>query len=96
MTTQSLLGRSPQLIEMETPKPTMAQTVPTKPTLEVIDADELARRLTLPVSWVRSHCRKRSTDEIPCIRFGRYVRFRWGSPELERWIQAHEERTRGR
>lgn len=69
----------------------------TKPTFggscpwELIDAVELARRWNIPPSWVRSHCRNRSSDEIPCIRLGRYVRFRWGSPELERWLTDHEE-----
>jgi hypothetical protein len=50
---------------------------------------ELARRWVLPVNWVREHVRSRVTDPIPHIRFGRYVRFRWGSPELEGWLAEH-------
>jgi hypothetical protein len=56
---------------------------------EVIDSEKLARRWVLPVSRVRSHVRNRVTDPIPHIRFGRYVRFRWGSPELEGWLAEH-------
>ncbi len=56
---------------------------------EIIDSVELAQRWVLPVSWVREHVRSRVTDPIPHIRFGRYVRFRWGSPELEGWLAEH-------
>jgi hypothetical protein len=52
---------------------------------EFIDSEELALRWNLPESWVREQVRTRSTDPIPHIRFGKYVRFRWGSPELETW-----------
>jgi hypothetical protein len=57
---------------------------------ELIDSEELARRLALPVSWIRSRCRARTTDEIPCVRFGRYCRFDWASPKLQQWIRLHE------
>jgi hypothetical protein len=54
---------------------------------EFIDSRVLASRLTVPESWVREHVRARSADPIPHIRFGKYVRFRWGSPELEDWAE---------
>lgn len=54
---------------------------------EVIDADELAQRWHLPVTWVREQTRTRSGDPLPCIRFGRYVRFEWGSPQLAAWFE---------
>ena len=54
---------------------------------EFIDSEELALRWNLPESWVREQVRTRSTDPIPHIRFGKYVRFRWGSPELEDWAE---------
>ena len=62
---------------------------PTGTHYEIIDSVELARRWVLPASWVREHVRSRVTDPIPHIRFGRYVRFRWGSPELEGWLAEH-------
>ncbi len=55
---------------------------------EIIDCPELARRWMLPVSWVRDQVRVRATNPIPHIKFGKYVRFRWGSPELEQWLAA--------
>jgi len=54
---------------------------------EFVDSRVLASRLTVPESWVREHVRARSADPIPHIRFGKYVRFRWGSPELEEWAE---------
>jgi len=53
---------------------------------EVIDSEELARRWAVPESWVREQVRTRATDPIPHLRFGKYVRFQWGSPVLDEWI----------
>jgi hypothetical protein len=57
-------------------------------TTEIIDCPELARRWSLPVSWIRDQVRARAKDPIPHLRFGKYVRFRWGSPELANWLAA--------
>jgi hypothetical protein len=59
---------------------------------ELIDSRELARRLTVPESWVREHVRSRVPDPIPHLALGRYIRFRWGAPDLEAWL---ERRRRG-
>jgi predicted DNA-binding transcriptional regulator AlpA len=56
---------------------------------EFIDSKELAARWGLPESWIREHVRSRSLDPILHVRFGKYVRFRWGSPELEGWLAEH-------
>jgi hypothetical protein len=54
---------------------------------EVIDSTELAKRLNVPVSWIRSRTNKnRTSDPIPHFRLGRYVRFPWGSDELRDWL----------
>jgi hypothetical protein len=58
-----------------------------KRTYEFIDSKELALRWRLPESWIREQVRSRSADLIPHVRFGKYVRFRWGSPELEEWAE---------
>jgi hypothetical protein len=63
---------------------------------EFIDSKELALRWNLPESWVREQVRSRSTDPIPHIRFGKYVRFRWGSPELEDWAERRIVSTSNR
>lgn len=94
MSAQSVIGRSSQVIGMPDvvrhDVPEMSQK-PTFGEFEVIDAPELAHRLNLPVSWVRSHTRRRTLDEIPTVRFGRYCRFLWNSPELQKWIAEHME-----
>jgi hypothetical protein len=54
---------------------------------EYIDSKELASRWALPESWIREQVRSRQTDPLLHVRFGKYVRFRWGSPELEAWAE---------
>ena len=56
--------------------------------IEFIDSKELASRLNLPESWIRDQVRRRATDPIPHKRFGKYVRFAWGSPKLNQWLEA--------
>jgi hypothetical protein len=62
------------------------------PTLacELLTPAELASRLRVPVSWIREGTRSRNMigdDPIPHLRLGRYIRFQWGSPELEAWLK---------
>jgi hypothetical protein len=56
---------------------------------EIIDAKELGRRLSLPESWVRDQSRSldRIADPIPSLKFGKYRRYRWNSPELNAWLK---------
>ena len=53
---------------------------------EFLDADGLAKKLSVPTSWIREWCRKRCKDPIPAHGFGRYLRFAWRSPELDAWL----------
>lgn len=62
------------------------------PSVEIIDSKELASRLNLPESWVRDAVRRRAIDPIPHLRFGKYVRFAWGSPELTEWLGRRSSR----
>jgi hypothetical protein len=55
--------------------------------VEILDAGELATRLKLPKSWIQEATRTRTVDVVPHLKFGRYIRFRWGSPELTAWIE---------
>jgi hypothetical protein len=59
--------------------------------VEIIDSEELARRWRVPESWVRSYSRERcgENERIPHLKFGRYVRFEWGSEALEAWLARH-------
>jgi hypothetical protein len=60
---------------------------------EIIDAPELANRWRVPESWIRSKVRSRTktAEQIPHLQFGRYVRFEFGSPELDAWLARHRE-----
>ena len=58
-----------------------------RPQFEFIDCPELAKRWMLPESWIREQVRFRTSDPIPHVRFGKYVRFRWGSAELDGWAE---------
>ncbi len=54
--------------------------------VENITVDQLAARWAVPPSWVRAHVRKGVDDPIPHVKLGKYVRFEWGSLELESWF----------
>jgi hypothetical protein len=54
---------------------------------EYLDSAQFATRLNISESWVRDRVRTRATEPIPHVRFGKYVRFRWGSPELAIWAE---------
>ena len=72
----------------------MSQSNEFGPYIEIIDAPELARRLRVPVSWVRQRAtspRFSKEERIPHTRFGRYIRFSWGSPEVNAWLAKHFE-----
>jgi hypothetical protein len=60
-----------------------------KEQFELLTAEEIAERLRVPASWIREQTRSRSleNDPLPHLRLGRYIRFQWGSPELEAWLQ---------
>jgi excisionase family DNA binding protein len=47
------------------------------------EARHVAAVLSVPVSWVREQTRR---GEIPCVRLGRYVRYR--REDVERWIEG--------
>jgi excisionase family DNA binding protein len=52
-------------------------------TEQLLTADQVAERLSLPVSWVRSSTR---SGAIPHVQLGRYVRYRWS--DVEPWVAS--------
>jgi hypothetical protein len=67
--------------------PPAGQNSGTSGIVEVINSAELAKRLGVPESWVRSRSNlKRTDDPIPHYKFGRYVQFPWGSDVLRAWL----------
>ena len=59
----------------------------------LIDSAELARRWSVPESWVRNRTRERTPkdERIPCVRLGRYVRFDENSPMLQLWLDKRQK-----
>jgi len=76
------------------PVPSLSQK-PTsgEKTTELLTTQELAGRLRVPESWVRARTRSRTLDPLPCVRLGRYTRFRWSA--VETWLREHEEKACG-
>lgn len=67
--------------------PFLTQIGATSGGVEMLNSAELARRLGVPESWVRSRSNpKRTDDPIPHYKFGRYVQFPWGSDVLRAWL----------
>jgi hypothetical protein len=53
---------------------------------QLFTIEDVAKRLALPVTWLREACRSRCADPIPAIRLGRYVRIDMADPALMAWI----------
>jgi excisionase family DNA binding protein len=49
----------------------------------LLDAKDVAERLSVPVGWVREHTR---SGAIPCVELGRYRRYSW--PDVEAWLES--------
>lgn len=47
----------------------------------LLEAGEVAERLSVPESWVRAETR---AGRLPHVRLGRYRRYSW--PAIERWL----------
>jgi hypothetical protein len=57
-------------------------------TMEILTAEQLAVRLTVKTSWVIDHSsRAKTSDPIPIFRLGKHRRYRWGSPEMNAWLE---------
>jgi hypothetical protein len=54
---------------------------------EVLTSAELAQRLKVKESWVVDQSkRSRTSDPLPVFRLGKHRRYRWGSPEMNAWL----------
>jgi hypothetical protein len=68
--------------------PKMPRTLDSEEIAALLDSAGVARKLSVPESWVRSRTRARTpaSERIPCIRLGRYCRFHW--PTVAAWLQS--------
>jgi len=61
---------------------------------EVLTSSELAGRLKVKESWVIDQSkRSKTSDPIPVFRLGKHRRYRWGSPELDAWLERRAGTT---
>jgi len=56
---------------------------------KIITAVMLAKMWQTSKLWVESHTRDKS-DPIPHLRFGRCIRYAWGSAELNDWMARRQ------
>jgi hypothetical protein len=89
---KQFLWNSPDLIawiERQIVYGDFSQARPSEPQAdyEYLDSVQFAFRLNVSESWVRDQVRHRATEVIPHARFGKYIRFRIGGPELEFWAE---------
>ena len=62
-----------------------------------LDFRGLAAKLGTSEQWVRRNVRRTYTrDPIPRLRFGRLIRFVWGSREMQEWIERRKATTDNR
>jgi len=47
---------------------------------------ELAKRWSVPVSWLQHYTRSGVADPLPCVRLGKYVRIDMNDPVLAAWL----------
>jgi predicted DNA-binding transcriptional regulator AlpA len=73
---------------MKVPK-SVASAVAVFPTpidpLQILTLAELAERLKVSERWVYEKSRRRSTNPLPTMRIGRYLRFDW--LEVSDWLR---------
>ena len=60
-------------------------TSSTIPSYEIIDLPELSKRWQVPVTWLHQ-TRTRAADPLPVLRFGKFIRVEWNSPQLLEWL----------
>jgi excisionase family DNA binding protein len=56
---------------------------------KLLTVEELAKQLKVPKSWVYGKTRIKGEDQIPCVRVGKYVRFRM--PDVVGWLEHRVE-----
>ena len=52
----------------------------------LLNADEIAQKLNVPVSWIYDRTRKGGPERLPHYKVGKYVRFR--EDEVMAYIQG--------
>ncbi len=56
---------------------------------DFLTIDELAEKLRVPKSWIYGQTRRKGPDCIPCVRVGKYLRFR--EQDVMAWLEGQKE-----
>jgi predicted DNA-binding transcriptional regulator AlpA len=56
----------------------------------LVGVNELSEKLGVPPSWVYARTRIKGPDTIPCIRVGKYLKFKLDA--VMEWIEQQNER----
>ncbi len=56
----------------------------------LLSVNDLSKSLNVPKSWIYARTRLKDADQIPCIRCGKYVRFK--IDEVMDWLEKQNER----
>ena len=54
--------------------------------IDLLTADQLARKLNITVSWIYSHTRKKEDNSIPYLKIGKYIRF--SENDVRLWLHS--------
>lgn len=57
---------------------------------EFLTVENIADRLKLPVSFFYAPVRRKGPDPIPCLKIGKYIRYRL--PDVMSWIEKSQAR----
>jgi predicted DNA-binding transcriptional regulator AlpA len=73
--------------------PHKLEVVPAMNPEDLLTPAQLAERLQVKVSWIfeqtrtRAAIRNKNKSPLPCIRLGKYLRFRWSS--VCQWLEEN-------
>jgi excisionase family DNA binding protein len=52
----------------------------------LLTVPEIASALKVPVSWIYDRVRRSGPEQIPHIKLGKYLRFRWAA--VQQWLDT--------
>jgi excisionase family DNA binding protein len=59
--------------------------------IDLLTADQLARKLNITVSWIYSHARNKGDNSIPHLKIGKYIRF--SESDVRLWLHSKQKNT---
>ena len=57
--------------------------------IDLLTADQLARKLNITVSWIYAHTRKKEDNSIPYLKIGKYIRF--SESDVRLWLHSKQK-----